>query len=63
MSEIRELIEVLVAFRDTRDWKQFNDSKNLAVALSIETAELNEVFLWKDVKENYKMIQKEINNF
>jgi NTP pyrophosphatase (non-canonical NTP hydrolase) len=49
MSEIRELIEALVAFRDARDWQQFHDSKNLAVALSIEAAELNEVFLWKDV--------------
>lgn len=49
MSEIRELIEALVAFRDAREWRQFHDSKNLAVALSIEAAELNELFLWKDV--------------
>ena len=49
MGDIRELIEALVAFRDARDWQQFHDSKNLAVALSIEAAELNEVFLWKDV--------------
>ena len=49
MSEIRELMEALKAFRDARDWQQFHDSKNLAVALSIEAAELNEVFLWKDV--------------
>jgi NTP pyrophosphatase (non-canonical NTP hydrolase) len=48
MSEIRELIDALVAFRDARDWEQFHDSKNLAVAISIEAAELNEVFLWKD---------------
>jgi NTP pyrophosphatase (non-canonical NTP hydrolase) len=47
MSEIRELIDLLESFRDERDWAQFHDSKNLALALSIEAAELNELFLWK----------------
>jgi len=58
MSEIRELIEVLVQFRDERDWAQFHDSKNLATAISIEAAELNEVFLWKDVKAS-EVVDKE----
>ena len=48
MSELEELMTALVSFRDARDWKQFHDTKNLAVALSIEAAELNELFLWKD---------------
>ena len=48
MSELEELMKALVSFRDARDWKQFHDTKNLAVALSIEAAELNELFLWKD---------------
>jgi NTP pyrophosphatase (non-canonical NTP hydrolase) len=52
MSDINTLMEALVKFRDERDWKQFHDSKNLAIALSIEAAELNELFLWKDVKES-----------
>ena len=47
MSDIKELIDLLVRFRDERDWGQFHDSKNLALALSIEAAELNELFLWK----------------
>ena len=47
MSEFRELIDLLEKFRDDRDWSQFHDSKNLALALSIEAAELNELFLWK----------------
>ena len=46
MSEFRELIDLLEKFRDDRDWAQFHDSKNLALALSIEAAELNELFLW-----------------
>lgn len=47
MSEILEITKALVDFRDERDWKQFHDTKNLAIALSIEVAELNELFLWK----------------
>ena len=30
-----------------RDWEQFHNAKDLALALSIEAAELNECFLWK----------------
>lgn len=48
MSEIKELTEQLIAFRDVRDWKQFHNPKDLAIALSIEASELLEVFLWKD---------------
>jgi len=52
MSEIIEITKALVDFRDERDWKQFHDTKNLALALSIEAAELNELFLWKSIKES-----------
>ena len=52
MSEILEITKALVDFRDERDWKQFHDTKNLGIALSIEVAELNELFLWKSIKES-----------
>lgn len=52
MNDIEEITDALVKFRNERDWAQFHDSKNLAVALSIEAAELNELFLWKDLKES-----------
>ena len=52
MSEFKELLTLLEKFRDERDWKQFHDSKNLALALSIEAAELNELFLWKNEPES-----------
>ncbi|HVZ55760.1 MAG TPA: nucleotide pyrophosphohydrolase [Chitinophagaceae bacterium] len=35
-------------FRDERDWEQFHNPKDLAVALSVEAAELLEQFLWKE---------------
>ena len=60
MSEFQELIDALVTFRDQRDWQQFHDTKNLAVALSIEAAELNELFLWKDVKDSEQVDKEKI---
>ncbi|MFV0266308.1 MAG: MazG-like family protein, partial [Draconibacterium sp.] len=40
------------------------DSKNLALALSIEAAELNELFLWKKEHElnevNYEKLKEEL---
>ena len=51
MSEFSELLQILEKFRDERDWAQFHDSRNLALALSIEAAELNELFLWKKDEE------------
>jgi NTP pyrophosphatase (non-canonical NTP hydrolase) len=51
MSDIAKLTQKLIAFRDARDWKQFHNPKDLAVALSIESAELLEAFLWKTSEE------------
>ena len=52
MTDYNEIINQLKKFRDERDWKQFHDSKNLATAISIEAAELNELFLWKTIRES-----------
>jgi NTP pyrophosphatase (non-canonical NTP hydrolase) len=52
MSDIKKITEELIKFRDDRDWEQFHDTKNLAVAISIEAAELNEIFLWKNLKDS-----------
>jgi NTP pyrophosphatase (non-canonical NTP hydrolase) len=57
MNELKEITDFLVKFRDERDWSQFHDSKNLASAISIEAAELNELFLWKSVEESEKVSQ------
>jgi len=40
MSDISEIIKQLIEFRDERDWKQFHNPKDLAIALNIETSEL-----------------------
>jgi len=41
-----ELTSQIVAFRDERDWKQFHSPRNLAASISIEAAELLELFQW-----------------
>lgn len=41
------LVEATCRFRDDRDWAQFHTPKNLAAAIAIEAAELQERFLWK----------------
>lgn len=47
MQDFQQLISQIRAFRDARDWEQFHNSKDLALALSIEASELLELFLWK----------------
>lgn len=48
MTELNELISKIVKFRDDRDWAQFHNPKDLAIALNIEASELLELFLWKN---------------
>ncbi len=51
MSEFKKITNEIVKFRDVRDWKQFHNSKDLSLAISIEAAELNQLFLWKKAEE------------
>lgn len=60
MSDIEQIIEALLKFRNERDWEQFHDSKNLATAISIEAAELNELFLWKTIKESEEVNKEKL---
>lgn len=61
MSDLEELRQEIVKFTQERDWDQFHNGKDLALALSIEAAELNEAFLWKDVSEvNVEKVKEEL---
>lgn len=42
----KETIEQVLKFRDDRDWKQFHNPKDLAISISLEAAELLEIFQW-----------------
>ena len=51
MNDIKEITEILLKFRDERDWAQFHNPKDLALALNIEAGELLEAFLWKSSEQ------------
>ena len=51
MGDIEEIIEALKQFRNDRDWEQFHNPKDLAIAISIEANELLELFLWKKAED------------
>jgi len=51
MTDIQQITRSLLAFRNERDWEQFHNAKDLAVALSVEANELLELFLWKQAEE------------
>ena len=51
MSDLEELRKRITEFTQERDWDQFHDGKNLAIALSLEASELLEAFLWKDAAD------------
>jgi len=42
----KETINAILKFRDDRNWKQFHNPKDLALSISLEAAELLEVFQW-----------------
>jgi len=46
VTKLDQLRDALRAFTGARDWDQFHSPKNLAMALSVEAAELLEVFQW-----------------
>ncbi len=55
------LLDALLKFREERDWEQFHNAKDLALALSIEASELNELFLWKKAEQaNPEKVKQEL---
>ena len=59
MSEIKTIIEKIREFNRERDWEQFHNPKDLALAINVEAGELLELFLWKNADEANKEKVKE----
>ena len=61
MTDIEEIIQTLIEFRNERDWEQFHNPKDLAIAISIEANELLELFLWKSAEAaNREKVKEEL---
>lgn len=52
---MEKLQREIADFVDKRNWSQFHSPKNLAMALTVETAELLEIFQWMTAKESYRL--------
>lgn len=47
-----ELKCIIQQFVDERDWQKYHNPKNLAMSISIESAELMEIFQWLTMEES-----------
>ena len=60
----KETIDKVLKFRDDRKWKQFHNPKDLAISISLEAAELLEVFQWSgedvEVSEKKDKVKEEL---
>ena len=56
ISDLKQLIEQFVS---ARDWEQFHSAKNLAMAISIESAELMDLFKWYDSEESNTLMEND----
>lgn len=59
ISEIQQLTLSIREFVDERDWEQFHSPKNLAMAISVEVAELVEIFQWMTELQSQNLNQKQ----
>jgi len=61
MNDIRGIIQELLKFRNERDWEQFHNPKDLALAINVEAGELLELFLWKNAEDaNQERVKEEL---
>ena len=57
-TKISQLKALVGKFVRERDWEKFHSPKNLAMSISIEAAELMEIFQWYDAKEAATLLRK-----
>ena len=56
--DIQKLISEIKKFAQDRDWEQFHNPKDLAIALGIEVSELQEIMLWTPTDQSAKKIEE-----
>ncbi|MDR2837646.1 MAG: nucleotide pyrophosphohydrolase [Azonexus sp.] len=55
VTSLDTLRDALREFVAARDWRQYHAPKNLVMALSVETAELVEIFQWLTAEESHAL--------
>lgn len=59
MDQFTALRQDIDRFSEARDWGKFHTPKNLSMALSVEVAELMEIFQWQDGAEGYAVLTEQ----
>jgi len=59
---MKELLLKIRQFVNKRDWKKYHSPKNLAIGLSVEAAELLEIFTWLSEEESYNLNENQLNH-
>jgi NTP pyrophosphatase (non-canonical NTP hydrolase) len=57
---LEDLRSTIGAFIQERDWEQFHSPKNLAMALSVEVAEIVEHFQWLTEEESHNLLPEKL---
>jgi NTP pyrophosphatase (non-canonical NTP hydrolase) len=58
--DFKEIEQKAINFRNERNWEQFHQIKDLLLALNIEVAELQELFLWKTAEQQAETDREKI---
>jgi dCTP diphosphatase len=58
---MKNLIEAIRKFNSERDWEQFHSPKNLAMALSVEAAEIVEHLQWLTQEQSRNLEPEKLN--
>ncbi len=54
---VEDLKRVVKAYCEARDWDQYHDAKELAISIAVESAELLELFRFKDREDVRRMLE------
>jgi len=58
--QLDDLIAKALNFREERDWKQYHSARNVALSISLEAAELLEIFQWKTDDEAKELVNDSV---
>ncbi len=60
--DLRALRREVAAFMEERQWGRYHTPKNVAAALAVEAAELQEIFLWREPDDRCEDKRQEIED-
>lgn len=59
---IEKIKQLIRSFAEERGWKTFHTPKNLAMALTVEASELQEIFQWLSLERAQNLTEEELEH-